>query len=136
MYAATILSQAVSSTNNYKSKPLGRGRVREKAWTIDWDIVGTLSGTLVIEVSNSDDQLIALDLGDAANQTDKAVWRTFQPIYDATDSLVASGAIAITNSTSDGIVIEAPGWNAIRVKYTNATGSGTIVIRYTSREVN
>lgn len=133
---SVVLNQAVSSTNNYKSKPIGLGRARERSWTVSWVITGTLTGTLVFEVSNSSEATIAKDLGDVANQTDKATWQRYQPIFDATNSLVSGGSISITNSTTDGLVIEGSGWNALRATYTNATGSGTVVVSVTSRRVS
>lgn len=133
---SVVLNQSVSSTHNYKSKPIGLGRARERTWTISWIITGTLTGTLVFEVSNSSEATIAKDAGDAQDQTDKATWQRYQPIYDSTDTLVASGSIAITNTTSDGMVIEGSGWNAMRATYTNATGSGTVVVTVTARAVN
>lgn len=128
-----VLNIAVSSTNNYKGGPTRNGRDKEAIFLVTWVITGTLTGTIIFEGSDSSEDLIKADVGNVANQTDVATWIKLAPIYDVTDTIVASASIAITNSTTDGIVISDQGFRAIRPKYTNATGSGTIVFTVSKR---
>lgn len=136
MTGIVALNIAVSSTNNYKGKPCFAGPIKAKIYTITWVITGTLTGTVIFEGTNSDDVLVQQDVGNVANQTDLATWIKVAPIYDGTDTIVASASIAITNSTTDAIAIDSgvTGFKALRPRYTNATGSGTIVFTVTTRE--
>ncbi len=129
------LNIATSSTTVYKGRPSwdfsARGAL---VYRISWTITGTVTGTLKFETSDSISELLGNDVGNVGGQTDAAKWFTIQPVYDATDTVVAGGTIAITNTTSDYIDIDGQFGRAVRATYTNATGTATVVVTITARD--
>jgi hypothetical protein len=117
----SAFSGAVTGTNVYKTRASWNGPEGQRLITYSWATTGTLTGTLALEESNSSRELIEQDIAGGTNYTDKATWNTVT-LYDTSGT--AMSAIAITNAMSDLIKHPEPG-RAVRLKYTNATGSGT-----------
>jgi len=121
--AGNVLSASTSSTNVYKSKVTQlAGKSRDITWV--YVITGTLTGTLIVEGSNSDEDLIRADAAGGTNTTDQAVWVQYKHLT-AVDG-TAAHTIAVSGAVTDYIeVVDAP-FKGMRVKYTNATNTGQI----------
>jgi hypothetical protein len=122
----------VTGTNVYKSTVSWNGYDRQKVFVFDFETTGTLTGTLAFEESDSDEELIRQDQAGGTNYTDKAKWRTLTIFDDDVSGTPLSG-VAITNAMADLVKFQDAG-KAIRAKYTNATGSGTLAVSVSSRK--
>lgn len=99
---------AVSSTTTYKSSPthvsLDRGNMGRISWQVE--VTGTPTGTMIVEVSNDNDQDISRGVD---------TWVQYTPVT----------VPGITGAVTFGITIT-PGYRRARLSYTNASSSGTI----------
>lgn len=116
-----VLSSAVSSTNTYTTKPTfnSAGGAHSSEFTYVYVFTGTMTGSLFVEGSNSPKDLIDQDIG-GTNLTDKARW----VVYD--EHLAAGTSIAISGAVADSILLAFASYDAVRLRYVNATNSGTI----------
>lgn len=96
---------AVSGTTVYPSRPTEIPRQSELSYIVD--TTGTLTGTLIVEVGNQTDEELAANAD--------AGWTT----YDKVTLPAISGVMRF------GISLR-PTFGRARLKYTNATNSGTI----------
>lgn len=137
MSVLTLNAVAVSGTNVYKSLVTRNGRGEQHVFSLDWDISGTVTGTLVVETSDSDRELVDQDAqaligaDGSPGYTDRAKWRALAVRNDVTG--VAATSIAISNTSADTIRLAFMTSDAIRFKYTNATGSGVLTTRCGTR---
>lgn len=122
--AGNVLSVSPSGTSVYKSKAtrLG-GKSRDVTWV--YTTTGTLTGTLIIQGSNSDDALIDHDAAGGTDTTDKALWVQYKHLL--TETGAAGHNIAISGAVAGDYIeiVDAP-FKAVRVQYTNASNSGTL----------
>jgi hypothetical protein len=125
------LSASASSTTVYKGAVSWNGVGNQKVFDYDYTITGTVTGTLAFETSDSDPELIRQDQAGGAGYTDKATWRT-HTIYNTAGT--ALSGISVTNSSGDVVRLTGVG-TAVRPKWTNATGSATVVVRVSSRRL-
>ena len=121
--AGNVLSVSASGTDVYKSR-VTKLDDKSKDVTWVWTTTGTLTGTLIVEFTNSPNAQIERDQAGGTNTTDSAVWVQYKHLLQNDGS--AGHNIAISGAASDYIeLVDSPG-KALRVKYTNATNSGTV----------
>lgn len=123
--AGNVLSVATSGTNVYKSVATRfSGKSRDVTWV--YTTTGTLTGTLIVEGSNSDESLIERDAAGGTNVTDQATWVQYKHLLQ--NDGTAGHNVAISGAGSDYIeVVDAP-FKAMRARYTNATNTGQLDI--------
>jgi hypothetical protein len=125
-----ILSEAVSTAAVYRSIPV-RLDGRSRDITISYITTGTPTGTLIVEFSTSGSHLIDLDRVGSKDGTDNAVWQQYMHLFQVDGS--PGHTVSITTAVSDYFdLTNAPG-AALRVRYTHASGSGTIEVTVNTR---
>lgn len=115
--------QALSGTNTVFSLVTTVGRNQADAritYVIDFTDSGSLTGTLTVEISGADESELFGDPNAVVG---------FQPYTEIGPIAIAAGAALQQNIH----ITKAAGGSRIRLKYVNATGSGTVIARVKSR---
>lgn len=123
-----VLSAAVSGTSTYTTKPTfnSAGSARASVFSYVFVFTGTMTGSLFVEGSNSPKEFIEQDIG-GVGLTDKARW----VIYD--EHLSSGTSIPIAGAVASSILLAFASYDAVRLRYVNATNSGTIDITVSVR---
>jgi hypothetical protein len=93
---------------------------------------GTLAGTLTVEVCNASsaqyNAALALDGGAAGGANVNALmWDTYDPPGFSITAINTSG------TQTDNIELQAMGYALVRLKYVNATGTGTVTAQFAGK---
>jgi hypothetical protein len=131
--STTVISSAVSGTSVYTSKITRNSLERQRRLSYLYTFTGTMTGTAVLQGSNSIDELLEADKDGGVDATDKATW---VPVYfTQSSSNTAANTKAISAAGSDSMLpVDNQTYKAYRFKYTNATNSGTVaVVVYSTR---
>lgn len=126
-----VFSGSVTGTSVYKSE-ISRNGADHRRFSWVYTTTGTLTGTLVVEGSNSSDDLLDFDKAGGTDTTDKATW---VPVYfTQSSSNSAANTKAINGAATDSLLpVDNQSYKAYRVKYTNATNSGTLAVTVDTR---
>lgn len=122
---------SVSSTHTYKTPVMMNGEFQHLfAW--DYAFVGTMTGVLYVDHSNSPIHEIKQDALGGTDTTDIAVWRAYDRLK--TKAGVQIDSVTISAAVADVIMALKITTNAVRLRYVNATNTGTLTVKPSSRK--
>jgi hypothetical protein len=129
----SVLSASVTGTSVYKSRVTRNSPEWQRRLSYLYTFSGTMTGTAVLEGTNSSDGLIEADLAGGTDTTDKATW--VPVFYTMSSSNTAVNTKSVSAAGSDSMLpTDNQTYKAYRFKYTNATDSGTVsVLVYSTR---